>query len=346
MRRVFLLLVTLLMISVIASKAQHQVPNRNEAGVPRNFVVIEIGTGTWCGNCPGASMGAHDLMEGGYDVAVIKYHNGDPFANNHSNSRNGYYGVTGYPTTFIDGRDKIIGGYPATSMFSHYLPIYNSRIATPSFFTLNASVFNTSENNWKLTMNTERIVETENKTYKLHAVITESHIEYNWFNQTEVNNAVRLMLPNSSGTTLSFADVDNHQVVLEFDVSDEYVLENLELIVFLQDYATKEIVQAQKMILDPDAEEEEDDDEDETGVGTHDQMITNIYPNPASGYVSVVTTKPNAVLKVVGMQGQVILTQQINSNNQEIDISRFNSGLYLFMVTTELSTYTQKVIVK
>lgn len=332
------------MISAISLEAQQQIPNRDGEGVSRNFVVFEISTGTWCGNCPGAAMGAHDLIEGGYDVAVIKYHNGDPFANNHSNSRNGYYGVTGYPTTFIDGRDEILGGFPATSMFSHYLPKYNSRIATPSFFTLNASVFNTSENNWKLTVNTEMLVETENKTYKLHAAITESHIEYNWFNQTEVNNAVRLMLPNSSGTTLSFADVDNHQVVLEFDISDEYVLENLELIVFLQDYATKEIVQAQKMILDPDAEEE--DDEDETGVDTHEQMIAKIYPNPASGYVSVVTAKPNAVLKVVGMQGQVILTQQINSNNQEIDISRFNSGLYLFMVTSEHSTYTQRVIVK
>lgn len=38
--------------------------------VPREMVVLEIGTGTWCPYCPGASMGAHDLLEAGYNVAV------------------------------------------------------------------------------------------------------------------------------------------------------------------------------------------------------------------------------------------------------------------------------------
>ena len=33
--------------------------------VPREMVVMEIGTGTWCTYCPGAAMGADDLLENG-----------------------------------------------------------------------------------------------------------------------------------------------------------------------------------------------------------------------------------------------------------------------------------------
>ena len=34
----------------------------------RNMVILEIGTGTWCQYCPGASMGAHDLLANGKTV--------------------------------------------------------------------------------------------------------------------------------------------------------------------------------------------------------------------------------------------------------------------------------------
>jgi len=71
--------------------------------VPRNKVIIEIGTGTWCQFCPGAAMGADDLVNNGHAVAVVENHNGDTFTNTYSNARNTYYGITGYPTAFFDG---------------------------------------------------------------------------------------------------------------------------------------------------------------------------------------------------------------------------------------------------
>ena len=43
----------------------------------RENVVVEIATGTWCQYCPGAAMGADDLISNGHDVAVIEYHGGD-----------------------------------------------------------------------------------------------------------------------------------------------------------------------------------------------------------------------------------------------------------------------------
>jgi len=46
---------------------------------PKDQIVLEIGTGTWCVYCPGAAMGAHDLIENGHNVSVIKYHSGDSY---------------------------------------------------------------------------------------------------------------------------------------------------------------------------------------------------------------------------------------------------------------------------
>lgn len=42
---------------------------------PRQLVVPEIGTGTWCRYCQGAVMGAYELVGNGHGVAVIEYRN-------------------------------------------------------------------------------------------------------------------------------------------------------------------------------------------------------------------------------------------------------------------------------
>lgn len=93
--------------------------------VPREMVVLEIGTGTWCTYCPGAAMGADDLVENGHHVAVVENHNGDSYANAYSNARNSFYAITGYPTAIFDGVLKVSGGSHSQSMYSTYLPKYN-----------------------------------------------------------------------------------------------------------------------------------------------------------------------------------------------------------------------------
>ncbi len=83
--------------------------------VARQKVIVEIGTGTWCQFCPGAAMGADDLVANGCQVGIIEYHNGDSFTNDASNYRNSsYYSITGYPTTHFDGVLEYVGGdqYP------------------------------------------------------------------------------------------------------------------------------------------------------------------------------------------------------------------------------------------
>ena len=120
MKKIFLSVVLIFAVSMAMAQIQRQ------------FVLLEIGTGTWCTYCPGAAMGADDLLEAGCMVAVIENHNGDAFANQYSNARNSYYAISGYPTAIFDGVLRVVGGSHSSSMYNSYLPKYNQRMAVPS----------------------------------------------------------------------------------------------------------------------------------------------------------------------------------------------------------------------
>ena len=82
-------------------------------------------------------MGADDLHANGDPVAIIEYHNGDPYATTESNARNSYYGITGYPTAWFDGSyDKVVGGSNTQSMYSSYKPKVDARMLIPTDFTV------------------------------------------------------------------------------------------------------------------------------------------------------------------------------------------------------------------
>ena len=94
MKRIILIATLLVSICIVGMGQQ----------VDREKVIVEIGTGTWCPYCPGAAMGADELVENGHDVAIIEYHNGDSYANAYSNSRNNYYNITGFLHLYLMDR--------------------------------------------------------------------------------------------------------------------------------------------------------------------------------------------------------------------------------------------------
>lgn len=65
--------------------------------------------------------------------------------------------------------------------------------------------------------------------------------------------------------------------------------------------------------------------------------LYNIYPNPAEDVVklSVVNAKPS-VLKIYNVVGMMIEEIEINSDEVEIDVSDYNSGIYFFNVDGEV----------
>jgi hypothetical protein len=235
-------LFTIIFISLITSISVAQ-------QVPRNLVVVEIGTGTWCQYCPGAAMGADDLIANGYDVAIIENHNGDSYANTYSNARNSYYGVPGFPTAYFDGLNSVVGGSHDQSMFSYYFPKVNQRMAIQSSFTVDVTGTHTCMTDFNAHITLEKVAANSSTNLKLHVVVTESHIAEYWQGMDEVNWVCRLMAPNQNGTVVSFTGGDTQEFDIPFIVDPSWVLEQCEVVVFLQDQSTKEIFQATKLPL-------------------------------------------------------------------------------------------------
>jgi hypothetical protein len=217
--------------------------------VPRDKVVLEIGTGTWCQYCPGAANGADDLIENGKQVAVVENHNGDSYANVFSNARNSYYNITGYPTSKFDGILTYVGGGSASqSNYNNYLPLYNQRIAINSSFTIQINGANTG-NDYNVIVTITKVATYTGPNPILHFVLTQSNIAQNWQGMTELNFVTRLMVPDQSGTTINFTSGVVQVINLTFTKNAVWPIADCEIIAFLQNNSSKEILQGFKVSL-------------------------------------------------------------------------------------------------
>lgn len=213
--------------------------------LPRELVVVEVVTGTWCQYCPGAAMACHDLLQNGHPVAVIKNHTGDAFTNQYSEARNNFYNPTGVPTAWFDGLNPSSGGSATQSLYTTYLPRVTARLGVPSHFTISAQ--GTQEGPQVHLSVTVTKPETDSNTnVKLHAVLTESNIAFPWQNQTTLENVNRLMLPDQNGTDINLSTGGSTTINLSFTPNPAWQLANCEMIFFLQNMNSKEILQAVK----------------------------------------------------------------------------------------------------
>lgn len=216
--------------------------------VPRDMVIMEEGTGTWCVYCPGAAMGADDLIENGCSVAVIAYHSGDSFTNPASTARISYYGIDAFPTVEFDGVLELEGGNSGSSMYTYYLPLYQQRIAIPSSFTVEIFGDNVGTN-YDISLVLNKVATSSASNIKAHLVLTESNIPFAWFIMNEVDYVERLMVPDQNGTAVDFTNTSEITLPLQFTLDPSWVTSNCELVAFLQDDNTKEILQGTKVSL-------------------------------------------------------------------------------------------------
>ena len=218
------------------------------AQVPRDKVVVEVGTGTWCTYCPGAAMGVDDLIANGWPVAAIENHNGDPFANVYSNARNSFYGISGYPTAFFDGGNSVVGGDHTQSMYPSYWPKVQARMNVPSPVTI-AVTGTHSGLMYNVNVTVTKVGNITGNNIKLHVCLTESEIVYAWQGMNEVNYVDRLMVPDQNGTTLDFTNSNVLEIPLSFVLQSGWNTIHMELVAFVQTNSNKEILNGYKVKL-------------------------------------------------------------------------------------------------
>jgi len=282
--------------------------------VPRNLVVVEIGTGTWCPYCPGAAMGADDLVANNHPVGIIENHNGDTYANTYSNARNTYYNITGYPTAVFDGLNPYVGGSNTQSLYNQYLSRVNARMAVAAKYTISA-VGTISGNNINIYATVNKPEDDTNTNVVLHCAFTESEIQQNWQGQTHLNFVNRLMSPNQNGTPVNLATGEQITIPLTATWNTAWNMSHGEVVLFLQNTSTKEVLQGVKYSLpgllgatpisvtalnfNPISV---------GGTATLPFSISNYYDTPVTGTFSInnpVFTMPSSNFTIPAFQSQV-----------------------------------------
>jgi hypothetical protein len=68
------------------------------------------------------------------------------------------------------------------------------------------------------------------------------------------------------------------------------------------------------------------------------------YPNPVKDVLHLSYSQNISKVEIINLLGQQVLSQSMNANQTQIDMSRLNSGAYLVRVTSEGQVKTIKVI--
>jgi len=282
-------------------------------------------------------MGAYDLITNGKNVAVNENHNNwqgaDPYTNTYSNARNAFYGISANPTAVFDGIKVLVGGDHSNSLYTSYLPIYQARYGIRTNFGITIGGTYTG-NNYNVSVIVDRYGETPfaNSNLYLFCTLTQSHIIYNWEGQTHLDYVNRLMAPDASGTSINLSVLNQVTVPLTFIFDTGWggsiANHDFELVAWVQDLTTKEIVDAQKLDLASIP----------VGINTisSDLSVLSVYPNPATEKATInfyLNNGANTKVEIYDISGQVIKTlvnsDLINGSHQVVWDLTNNSGSYV-----------------
>jgi len=314
------------------SPSSNEVSETISGGIDRNLVLYEIGTGTWCQYCPGAAMGADDMISNGHNAAIIEYHSGDDYSNAFSSTRLSYYSVSAFPTTVVDGVEKYEGGSNSESLYPAYLNFYNNRIFRKALYSINANVTYSGGDSYNIDINSTEEYQYFTGDVKLYVAITESGIAENWQGQTRLDFVCIDMLPDADGTILNFSGNSTQNTNLDFTInSSDHNKNNCEVVVFLQDADSKEILNASKY----------DIGDLFVNINENRKNHINVYPNPAYDYITVESNN-NYQLTISDITGKTIYSDNSFKNRRNINISEYREGIYFIKMISGNNFITKK----
>ena len=312
--------------------------------VPR-VTCIEEFTSSTCAPCAAlnstfdpllATNNANDLANFS-NVTAIKYQmnwpspGNDPSYNPDGVTRQNYYGVTGIPDVYMDGfnQGSDQAAIDAAKSKIAAMQVEATAIKGGNMVTVNVTV--------------TPYISIPTGT-KLYIGIMEKEYDYaaSTTSQDQFHHVMRKMIPNGGGIALNnlvdgtpVTQGGNYTFTLAapgIPAQNSYALwtnmDNLEVIAFVQNVATKEIYQADLATIT-------------TGVNElSNNFSINLFPNPVQNdlVVNIKANKnANANLEIVNAIGQVVYSERIESvpageNVYHVNTTNLSSGIYFAKV--------------
>ena len=325
-------------------------------------VVIEEGTGTWCGWCPRGAV-AMDYMVSTYpnDFIGIAVHNGDPMTvTAYDNGAD----ISGFPGCNVDR--VLLDASVSQSAFQQY---YNDRVNLGVPANIGATVSGTGSS---VTIDASATFYTpvSSANFRLGVVIVENGVtgttsgyaQANYYSggttamggyeslpdpvpaaQMVYDHVGRALLGGYSGqagsvpATITDGTVANYS--FNYTVPSTSTRANMKAVVMLLDLTTGEIVNATEVSIA------------EAGIDNIDEISLEVYPNPASDIVNVsFEAEGDYTITITDLAGREVATQSLSNltGSQKIAVptNDLNSGNYIISVATAGASYSQVLVIK
>jgi hypothetical protein len=302
----------------------------------KRYPTMEHFTNSWCSSCASRNPALFSYLtsyEGQYHHMTI--HPNVPYqgcvfyqANVAENTeRKNYYSVSSTPRLFLNGTFVSTG--------AALLPPATFTAALAQTSQLGIGVTETTGTNRTAQVKLHAISSLPAGDYVLRVALVEKTINYASPNGEQIHHNVfrKFLTPVAglpvtgltAGAKLDFSY--NYAVDAAWNANEIYVL------AFLQNNSTKEILNSgtrfDNFVLD--------------ASDVQNEIALAVTPNPANEFFTVQSTEKLVQLNVFNLQGKRVFEQQ--NPNGTIDVSNWESGVYLVKATTRTGTKTVKLVV-
>ena len=316
-------------------------------------VVMEEFTSSTCPPCASFNavldpyLSSLNTNEPGSGIVAVKYQmdwpapGNDPSYNQDGETRRAYYGVTGIPDPFVDGVDVTTGGTDDAIME------HMTKAAFVDLITSNTISGTT------LTVDVELTPYADFPgSHKLFIAATENYYPYpaSTTSQDEFHYAMRKVLPNGNGITLSAlqagvtqTETQSHTFTIGNPAQGNSNLwgssmNNITVVTFIQNTSTGEILQGGISLVT-------------TSIGENElDRGLSVFPNPSNGLVFLdVELEQSAQVsyQVFNALGEIVRTESRSTpaggQRFTMDMSDLESGLYYVSVQSGDMRATRKV---
>jgi hypothetical protein len=253
---------------------------------------------------------------------------GDTYYTAEGGVRRDYYGVSAITSLWIDGAE-----YSTTNSQAALTTHVNNENAKLGYFGLTANR-NLSGGNAVVNYN---ITPYLTGSFVLHAAVIEKITTVNVGSngETSFKHVMMKMVPNASGTIINTTAGTPISGQISASLAGTNIEENsdLEVVVFLQNAATREIMQSYKAT--------------DATMSLEDNALAKVklYPNPASNNIRF-TNIQEATIMITDVTGKVVLQTEGVDENSLINVSNLNSGIYLVNIKNESMNETIKFVKK
>jgi hypothetical protein len=216
------------------------------AAAVERCVLVELMTLVNCPGCPYAEAALDSLTEEYPDsaLAIIRYHPSsapaNPFQVPDYRVRWKYYDRPNFPSIVFDGGMMVVGGTDTT--YNVYKDSIEVRLQVPSPLSMSLSVFFDAPS--RMGQAQAQIIAVDSVApgdLHLRCVLLESGLDWG----DEVYEEVfRAIMPDSAGVSLTFTQGDTIDCIVPFTLDSLWLPENCALVAFVQEDATKEVLQS------------------------------------------------------------------------------------------------------